>query len=147
MLKARLSCKEESMAIPVGELKGVTHDVSAKLKQQGLADSEKFLAAAKTPAGRKDLASKTGVDHKVILELANRADLARVEGIGAVFSDLLENAGVDTVKELAKRDANNLHAKLSEVNQKLKLSGRLPTPEQVKEWVEQAKKLPKILEY
>jgi predicted flap endonuclease-1-like 5' DNA nuclease len=135
------------MAIPVSELKGITHDLAAKLKQHGLSDSEKFLEAAKTPAGRKDLASKAGVDSKAILELANRADLARVEGIGTVFSDLLENAGVDTVKELAKRDPNNLHAKLAEVNEKLKLSGRLPTPAQVTDWVDQAKKLPKILEY
>jgi predicted flap endonuclease-1-like 5' DNA nuclease len=139
--------KEENMGIPVGELKGITKHLAAKLKQHGFSDSERFLAAAKTPDGRKDLASKVGVDAKAILELANRADLARVEGVGRVFSDLLESAGVDTIKELAKRDANNLHAKLAEVNGKLKLSGRLPTPAQVKDWIDQAKKLPKTLEY
>lgn len=135
------------MAIPVGELRGISKSLAAKLKQQGFSDSERFLEAVKTPAGRKELASKAGVDVKAILELANRADLARVEGIGKVFSNLLENAGVDTIKELAKRDADNLHAKLTEVNGKLKLSGRLPTPAQVKDWIDQAKKLPKTLEY
>jgi predicted flap endonuclease-1-like 5' DNA nuclease len=135
------------MALSVSELKGITAELAGKLKQHGLTDSDKYLDAAKTPAGRKELAAKVGVDPRAILELANRADLARIEGIGKVFSDLLEEAGVDTVKELAKRVPENLHAKIAEVNEKKKLSGRLPTADQIKDWVEQAKKLPKTLEY
>ena len=73
------------------------------LKAQGISDSDALLEATKTPADRKELASTTGVDGGVILELANRADLARVKGIGRVYSDLMEEAGVDTVKELAER--------------------------------------------
>ncbi len=135
------------MALSLGDLKGITKDLAGKLKQHGLTDSDKLLEAAKTAAGRKELAAKAGVDPKVILELANRADLARIQGIGHVFSDLLEEAGVDTVKELAKRVPANLLAKIVEVNDQKKLSGRLPTEAQVKDWVEQAKKLPKTLEY
>ena len=135
------------MGIPVSELKGITKQLAAKLKQLGLSDSAKFLEAAKTPAGRIDLATKAGVGAQAILELANRADLARIEGVGRVFSDLLESAGVDTVKELARRDPKNLHARLAGVNAKHKLSGRLPTPAQAKDWIGQAVKLPKILEY
>lgn len=135
------------MEISMSGLKGITSDLAAKLKAQGLGDGGKFLEAAKTPAGRKEIAAKVGVDLKVILELANRADLARIDGIGRVFSDLLEEAGVDTVKELAQRAPENLRAKLVEVNEKMKLSGRLPTEAQVKNWVEQAKKLPKMLQY
>ena len=101
----------------------------------------------KTPAARKELAKKLGVETSAVLELANRADLARIKGIGGVFGDLLESAGVDTVKELAKRDPANLTAKLAEVNAKQKLAGRLPTVAQVKDWVDQAKALPKLLEY
>jgi predicted flap endonuclease-1-like 5' DNA nuclease len=101
----------------------------------------------KTPAARKELAKKLGMEASAVLELANRADVARINGIGGVFSDLLENAGVDTVKELAKRDPANLMAKLTEVNAKKKLAGRLPTVAQVKDWVDQAKALPKLLEY
>jgi len=88
-----------------------------------------------------------GVEAPVILELANRADLARVKGIGKVFSDLLEQAGVDSVKELANRRPDNLHAKLVEMNAQKKLAGRAPTLHAVESWVAQAQQLPKTLEY
>jgi hypothetical protein len=64
-----------------------------------------------------------------------------------VFSDLLENAGVDTVKELATRNAANLHAKLLETNAAMQLTQRMPTAEQVTDWIAQAKELPKYLSY
>ena len=81
------------------------------------------------------------------MSCCNRADLARVKGIGGVFANLLENAGVDTVKELAGRVPANLHAKLEKVNAEQKLSHHVPTVEQVEDWVKQAKELPKVLEY
>ena len=87
------------------------------------------------------------MSEKEVLELANRADLARVKGIGKVFSDLLENAGVDTVKELAQRKPANLHTKLAEVNTEKKFAKRAPTMAEVTDWVDQAKALPKTLKY
>lgn len=135
------------MATRMAQMRGITTDVSAKLKEMGLKDNTLFLEAAKTPKQRKELAKTLGIDEKAVLELANRADLARIKGIGEVFSDLLENAGVDTVKELAKRVPENLHAKLVEINAEKKLAGRQPTLDMVKEWVAQAKDLPKLLEY
>ena len=135
------------MALGISELKGMSPELAAKLKAQGIADSDQFLKAAATPDGRKALADQTGAAPEVILGLANRADLARITGVGQVFSDLLEQAGVDTVKELANRVPANLHAKLVEINAERKLAGRLPTTGQVKGWVTQAKKLKKWLEY
>ena len=93
------------------------------------------------------MAEKAGVTTGIILELANRADLARVQGIGGVFSDLLEHADVDTVKELATRRPENLYAKLVEINTQQKLAGRAPTRNAVDNWVAQAKELPTVLEY
>jgi predicted flap endonuclease-1-like 5' DNA nuclease len=135
------------MRVSVTELKGITPQVAAKLKEKGISDSEQLLAAAKTPKAREELAKAVGAKTADILELANRSDLARIRGIGQVYSDLLENAGVDTVKELAKRVPENLHAKLLEVNAAKKLSGRDPTLDDVKDWVAQAKGLPAALEY
>ena len=135
------------MSVTLAELKGITEAVAAALKGQGLADSDALLEKAKTPKGRKELAQAAGVDTGVILELANRADLARVKGIGRVYSDLLEEAGVDTVKELARRSPENLHAKLIEINSTKQLTQRPPSAEQVADFVEQAKSLPAGLEY
>jgi predicted flap endonuclease-1-like 5' DNA nuclease len=131
----------------MAEMRGITVDISAKLKEKGLKDIDLYLEAVKTPKQRKELAKELGIDEKAVLELANRADLARVKGIGKVFADLLENAGVDTVKELAKRIPENLLAKLLEVNKDKTVSGRQPTLDMVQDWVAQAKELPKILEY
>jgi len=131
----------------MAQMRGITVDISAKLKEKGLKDIDLYLEAVKTPKQRKELAKELGTDEKAVLELANRADLARVKGIGEVFADLLETAGVDTIKELAKRVPENLHAKLLEVNKDKKVAGRQPTLDMVKDWVAQAKELPKLLEY
>ena len=135
------------MAVSIYKLRGVKHEIKHKLKRQGFHNSDQFLAAARTPAERTLLAEMIGVEQSIILQLANRADLARVRGIGGVFSDLLEQAGVETVKELAARHSDNLYARLVEINQQAELAGRLPTRQVVEDWVEQAKVLPGLMEY
>jgi predicted flap endonuclease-1-like 5' DNA nuclease len=117
------------------------------LAAEGITDSDAFVAAAAAPGLRKQLAARCDCDVSLILELANRADLARVKGVSGVYSDLLENAGVDTVKELATRNPENLHAKMTETNAAMQLSQRAPTAAQVADWVAQAKALPKLLTY
>lgn len=135
------------MSLTLGELKGINEVLINLLKAQGLIDSDTLLDATRTPSGRKQLAETIGVDKAIILELANRADLARIKGIGRVYSDLMEEAGVDTVKELAKRVPGNLHAKLVEINSIRQLTQRPPSADQVAGFVEQAKSLPAMLEY
>ncbi|GAB4038579.1 DUF4332 domain-containing protein [Spirosoma jeollabukense] len=135
------------MSLTLGELRGITNSVLNALKAQGISDSDSLLDATKTPSDRKSLASATSVDGAIILELANRADLARIKGIGRVYSDLMEEAGVDTVKELATRVPANFHAKLIEINKVRQFTQRPPSVEQVADFVEQAKALPRMLEY
>jgi len=135
------------MATLLNQLKGMTLELEDKLRAQGIYNSDHLLAAARTPADRKALAEHAGVETRAILELANRSDLARIKGIGGVFSDLLEHAGVDTVKELATRNPDNLHLRILEVNAEQRLAGRVPTLEMVRGWVGQAKELGSVLEY
>ncbi|GAB4036903.1 DUF4332 domain-containing protein [Spirosoma gilvum] len=135
------------MSLTLGELRGITDAVLNALKAQGISDADSLLEATRTPEDRKSLSSASGVDSKAILELANRADLARIKGIGRVYSDLMEEAGVDTVKELAQRSADNLHAKLIQINKVRQYTQRPPSVEQIGDFVEQAKKLPRMLEY
>ncbi|MHB1007250.1 MAG: DUF4332 domain-containing protein [Chloroflexota bacterium] len=129
------------------ELKGLTPAVAEKLKAQGVDNAEELLGKGKTPKGRQEFAKTAGIDGKLLLELLNRADLARVNGVGGVYADLLEEAGVDTIKELATRVPANLHAKIVAVNDAKKLTTRPPTADQVADWVGQAKALPKLIEY
>ncbi len=138
---------EHIMGLPVREIRGVTSELAEMLKGHEVFSSDDLLARSTTPRARKELAATLGVGVKLVLELANRADLARITGIGAVFSNLLEEAGVDTVKELASRRPDNLRAKLVEVNAASDLAGRLPTEAQIADWVAQAKELPRALEY
>jgi predicted flap endonuclease-1-like 5' DNA nuclease len=135
------------MTTAVKDLKGATDAIVTKLKDKGISDNEKLLEAGASPAQRKELAAHCGCDGKSILELCNRADLARVKGVSGVYSDLLEKAGVDTVKELATRRPDNLHAKIIETNEAEKLTERPPTAAAVEDWIRQAKELPKILTY
>jgi len=135
------------MATAIKDLKGMTDAIAAALKERGIADSEQLVQAAATPAQRKELAAACGCGTRDLLELANRADLSRIKGVSGVYSDLLEAAGVDTVKELATRRPDNLHAKIIETNETKKLTERPPTASAVEGWVAQAKELPKVLTY
>ncbi len=134
------------MALRIDELFGVREELAAKLREVGLTNSDKLLAAAATPQQRAELAGMLGTDSKEVLELANRADLARIKGVGRVYSDLLEWAGVDTVAELAQRNPENLFAKINEAAAEHFVQ-RLPTQANVTDWVSQAKALPRILQY
>lgn len=113
----------------------------------GITTTEALLEAASAPYGREKLATKTGISPKLILEWANLADLFRIKGVGEEYSDLLEEAGVDTVAELAQRNPDNLFTALQETNEREALVRRLPTPKQVKDWVAQAKQMPRVLTY
>ncbi|UHG89310.1 DUF4332 domain-containing protein [Spirosoma oryzicola] len=135
------------MSVAINELKGSTDVVINALKAQGITYSHELLEATRTPSDRKKLASLLETDVSVVLELANRADLSRIHGVGGVYSDLLEEAGVDTVKELARRVPENLFAKVIEINTHKQLTHRPPTLEQLSGFIEQARHLPAGLDY
>jgi predicted flap endonuclease-1-like 5' DNA nuclease len=134
------------MAVRINQLFGVREELSTAMKGAGLTDSDKLLAAAAQPQDRAALAAQLGIDVKEVLELANRADLARIKGIGQVYSDLLEQAGVDTVAELAQRNPDNLYDKLAETAYEHFVQ-RLPRRADVADWVAQAKQLDRALFY
>jgi predicted flap endonuclease-1-like 5' DNA nuclease len=120
------------------EVEGIGAEFARKLKDAGIDTVEELLREGATPGGRSSIARRAGVDESRVLEWVNRADLMRVKGVGSEFSDLLEAAGVDTVRELAQRNAQNLYAKLTEVNEAKRLVRRVPSPGEVEDWVRQA---------
>lgn len=128
-------------------VEGIGEAYANKLAKAGVGSSEALLEKGKTPAGRRDIAEKANISEKLILEWVNHVDLFRIKGVGAEYGDLLEEAGVDTVPELAQRKAENLLEKLTEINTKKKLVRRLPVLSQVKAWIEQAKVLPRTISY
>jgi predicted flap endonuclease-1-like 5' DNA nuclease len=129
------------------KIEGIGEAFEKKLNAAGLFSVQDLLEKGATPKGRKDIAAKTGINDTLILKWANRADLFRIKGIGEEYSDLLEAAGVDTIPELAQRKADNLYQKLVEINEAKKLVRKLPAQSQIKSWVDQAKKLPRLLTY
>lgn len=131
----------------IEEVEGIGPVTGEKLRAAGIKDSDGLLEQAKTPAQRKKLAETTGLPVEKVLKFANMVDLFRVKGIGAEYAELLEAAGVDTVPELARRAPASLATKLAEVNEAKKLTRRVPTESEVTNWVEQAKALPRAIEY
>ena len=128
-------------------IEGIGETYEKKLNEAGVGSIEKYLDVCATKKGRADLAEKTGLSEKLVLKWANHADLMRVKGIGGEYAEILEAAGVDTIPELANRNAGNLYAKMEEVNAEKELVRKLPTAVQVEDWVKQAKALPRVLEY
>jgi len=129
------------------DIEGIGPVYAEKLQKAGVKSVESLLKLGATPKERETLAEKAGIDKSLILEWVNRADLFRIKGVAEEYSDLLEAAGVDTVVELAKRNAENLLAKFLEVNAAKKLVRRVPTLSQVEKWIEQAKELPRAIHY
>ena len=139
--------KKNNMSKPLKEIEGIGPTYAEKLAKVGIYTVHALLDKGSTKGGRKELSEKTGISETLIMEWVNLADLFRIEGIGEEYSDLLEEAGVDTTVELSKRVPENLHAKLKEVNEQKKLVKQLPTLDLVKKWVEKAKALPRKVEY
>lgn len=129
------------------DVEGIGPVFKKKLKEAGVSTTEKLLEVGGTPKGRKELAEKTGISDALILEWVNLSDLFRIKGVGSEYSDLLEEAGVDTVVELSKRVPKNLFDKIVEINTAKKLVRKMPVEKQVADWVAQAKKLPRIVSY
>ena len=129
------------------DIEGIGPAHAEKLIKSGIRSVEALLEKGASEKGRKEIAEKTGITHTLILEWVNRADLYRIKGVARQYSDLLEKAGVDTVVELSKRVPENLLSKMVEVNKAKNLVNGMPGIKQVKDWVDQAKKLPRVVTY
>lgn len=137
------------MSYPIDTIEGIGVKYKKILKSNGISSTGKLLDAGAKKKGRKDLAKQTGIEEKLILKWTNMADLLRVKGVGEEYSELLEVAGVDTVKELRKRKPENLHQAMAEANakRKKKLVRQLPGLAQVEKWVKHAKQLKPTMTY
>jgi predicted flap endonuclease-1-like 5' DNA nuclease len=144
---AKKTSRRETEMTKLAIVEGIGEVYATKLVDAGITTAEALLEKGSAPQGRKAIAEETGISGKLILEWINHVDLFRIKGVGEEYSDLLEEAGVDTVPELAQRNAANLYAKLVEVNEAKKLVRRLPAQSQVAGWIEQAKALPRVITY
>jgi predicted flap endonuclease-1-like 5' DNA nuclease len=131
----------------IEKIEGIGPKNAAALAKAGIKTTEGLLKAGATKKGRQELAEKSRISETNILGWVNRADLMRVKGVGEEYSDLLEKAGVDTVKELRNRNAANLWKAMKEVNDKKNLVRALPSQSSVEAWVAQAKQLDPVVKY
>jgi len=135
------------MAKKITEIEGIGPAYQEKLALAGIKTVEGLLEAGASKAGRKKIAEESGLDESRILVWVNMADLFRIKGVASQFAELLKAAGVDTVKELRNRNAENLHAKLVEVQEEKKITRSVPALSQVEDFIEQAKKLEPLVTY
>ncbi len=137
------------MSYPIEDIEGIGAKYAKMLRKVGVKRTHHLLDRGATRKGRKDLAAEAKLDEKQVLKWVNMADLMRVRGVGEEYSELLEAAGVDTIKELKKRKAENLHKKMIEVNsaRKQSLVRQLPGLAQVEKWVAHAKELEPVIRY
>ncbi|MBQ9355895.1 MAG: DUF4332 domain-containing protein [Prevotella sp.] len=129
------------------DIEGVGDVYAEKLLAAGINKVSELLDKCDNPKGRKEMAEKTGISEKLILRWANHADLFRINGVGPQFAELLEAAGVDTVKEFRHRVAENLQPKLLELNEQRHICGRVPAVSEVQKMIDQAKELEPRMTY
>jgi predicted flap endonuclease-1-like 5' DNA nuclease len=134
------------MSLHVSKLRGISLDVRQKLKRQGISYTHQLLREAGSTEQRRQLAERSRIDDVALLRLVRRADLARVKGVGAIFADMLEMIGVDQVATLAEQDPLDLRARLQQLNAAERLARRAPTPDEVQQWISQARALPRLVD-
>ncbi|MEZ6195529.1 MAG: DUF4332 domain-containing protein [Planctomycetota bacterium] len=129
------------MSYGIEEIEGIGPAYGEKLRAAKIKSTADFLKLCCDKSGRKKVATETGLSETLILKWANLADLMRLNGVGPQFSELLEAAGVDTVKELRQRRADNLATKMAEINAEKKLTRRVPDAAAIQGWIDEAKKI------
>lgn len=129
------------------KVEGIGTKYAGNLRRAGVRSTASLLEKGATPQGRKGIAAASGISEKLVLEWVNHVDLFRIKGVGEEYADLLEEAGVDTVVELAQRNPENLFESIQAVNSKKRLVRRPPALKMIKNWVAQAKKLPRKVSY
>ncbi len=127
------------------KIEGVGEAFTNKLKNAGITSTDALLEKGASGPGRREIAEKSGISETLILKWVNQVDLARIKGISEEYGELLEVAGVDSVPELALRNSENLYNNLVKVNTEKKLVRKLPSEGQITTWIEEAKKLPRIV--
>ncbi len=135
------------MSYPLEEIEGIGAAYAAKLGDCGIKTTSALLKRCADPKGRQRIAAESGIAEELLLKWAHLADLMRVRGIGRQYAELLEGAGVDTLKELRARKPSHLAAKMAEVNEVRKLTRRIPVPVMIEEWMELAAKLKPVITY
>lgn len=136
---------DRNMGYKIEEIEGIGPAYAGKLALANISTTDDLLKLCCAADGRKATAEKTGIRESLLLEWTNMADLMRISGVGPEYSELLEAAGVDTVKELRNRNAENLAAKMAEVNESKKLTRNVPSQKVVSTWVDQAKSLDPLI--
>ncbi len=133
--------------LPISKLRGVPPMVRLRLKSRRIATCGQLLLAAGDAASRANLIASTGIDEAVLLQLVQRADMARIRGIGTVFGLMLEEIGVADIETLARQEPAALHAALRTYNLEEQLARRSPTMEEVAEWIDTARSVPVVVSY
>ncbi|MCR4659654.1 MAG: DUF4332 domain-containing protein [Bacteroidales bacterium] len=135
------------MAHKIIDIEGIGATYAAKLKEAGVKTTDDLLARCATKSGRRKTAEATGISEKLILRWTNHADLFRIKGVAGQFSELLEAAGVDTIKEFRHRVPANLRAKMEAVNAEKNLCNRIPSVKEIEKMVAQAKEMEPMVKY
>ena len=133
------------MSYKIEQIESIGETYAKKLEDDGIKTTDNLLERCAKPAGRKQLAEDTGISPKLILKWTNHADLMRIKGVAGQFAELLEAAGVDTVKEFRHRVASNLQPKLVEINDAKNLCNRVPSETELQRMIDQAKELEPIV--
>jgi predicted flap endonuclease-1-like 5' DNA nuclease len=129
------------------EIEGIGPKFAEKLHSANIQTTEDLLKAGATPAGRNRLSEASGISAGMLLEWIDHADLMQLKGVGPEYADLLEAAGVDTVVELARRNAKNLAAAMADFNTQKNVVRVVPGESVVAGWIAEAKTMGRTIEY
>ncbi len=119
----------------IDQVAGIDHRQATKLRKAGVRTAKALAETASTRRGRTQLAKDTGLSPKDLQVWVHHSDLLRVKGVGAEYAALLVEAGVDTLRDLRRRNPTALLAKIIGMNGSQRVVSRLPTEAMVEGWI------------
>ncbi|MDX1469263.1 MAG: DUF4332 domain-containing protein [Acidimicrobiia bacterium] len=122
----------------VDQVAGIDHRQATKLRKLGIRTGKGLIEKAATRRGRTELSKATGISPKDLQLWVHHADLLRVKGVGPEYAELLVSAGVDTLRDLRRRNPTALVAKIIGMNGAERVVNRLPTESMVETWIDSA---------
>jgi len=107
-----------------------------ELPKVGITSLGELLSKTREKDDRDELALRLLIPKEVLIQWVEKAQLARLKGLGVGNLRLLERVGIDSISALAKDDPEHLYEKLEQIPQ----DRVLPRRAMIRIWVREARK-------
>jgi predicted RecB family nuclease len=126
------------MAHQLTEIQGIDPTYLEQLATVGINTVDQLLAAGSNLKGIEQLVEATAINYQEMINLVQKADLFRIQGITISHLQLLQELNIKNSQDLSQQFPETLYDKLVHTHRQKQLKSQLPNLSLVRSWVAQA---------